>query len=74
MVVTITTPFEPLEPYIAVADASFKTSIDSMSFGCGITAPTKPSTTISGALLALIEVFPLIFMLMGAPGSPPLLD
>jgi hypothetical protein len=32
-VVIIITPLAPLEPYIAVADASFNTSIDSISFG-----------------------------------------
>ena len=37
-------------------------------------APTKPSTTINGALLAVSEVLPLILILIGAPGSPPLLD
>ena len=31
LVVTIITPLAPREPYMAVADASFSTSIDSMS-------------------------------------------
>ena len=33
LVVINTTPFAPLEPYIAVAEASFKISILSMSLG-----------------------------------------
>ena len=33
LVVIIITPFAPLEPYIAAAEASFKTSIDSIFDG-----------------------------------------
>ena len=62
LVVIRITPPAPLDPYIAVAEASFKTSIDSISLGCtlDILPPCIPSIIISGSLAALIELTPRI--------------
>ena len=67
------TPFAPLEPYIAVADASFSTVILSISAGliefkAFLDPPTPPSfkgtpsTTISGELVSDKEPSPLILI------------
>ena len=71
-VVMITTPFAPRAPYIAAEDASFSTSIDSISFGLNVNngfvgAPLLdsfvvtngiPSNTYKGSLPALILAAP----------------
>ena len=62
----IITPLEALEPYIEVAEASFRTVNDSISFGLifakiplepavPLLSIGKPSITIKGALDAPIE-------------------
>jgi hypothetical protein len=63
LVVIITTPLAPLEPYIAVADASFNISIDSTSSAGGNVPCGYPSTTYKGSFEALIEEAPLIRIL-----------
>ncbi len=88
-VVTIITPFAPRVPYMAVAEASFKISIDSISEGFilssglsdgPVTAPTlvpgtikTPSITYRGSLLPFMEFVPLILIEEGAPGCPELI-
>ena len=81
LVVIKITPFAPLDPYIAVAEASFKTTNVSISFGLirfnGLAEPAipplsngTPSITINGSLLAFIEVPPLILIVLPEPGAP----
>lgn len=75
LVVINTTPFAPLEPYIAVEEASFSTEIfsisdEEMSFKL---FTGKPSTMISGEESWLIEVPPRTFRLMVASGEPSVL-
>src|SRR6218665_487628 len=79
----IITPFDALEPYIAVADASFNTVKLSMSFGFKA-AKTEvvplilsvlfsignPSITINGSFEALKEEPPLILISEPEPGAP----
>ena len=64
LVVTITTPLAPREPYIAVAEASLNTSIVSISLGFKSFIPSEvgiPSMTYKGPLfLFLMELTPLI--------------
>src|SRR5690606_15038836 len=59
---------------MAVAEASFKTSILSMSVLLSIVGLLpkmgKPSTTYNGSLLPWIELVPLIRTLRPAPGAP----
>ena len=68
------TPLEPLEPYIAVADASFNTDIYSISFEFSAAKSAEetgtPSITNSGSLPADIELVPRILILALAPGRP----
>jgi len=77
----IITPLDAREPYIAVADASFKTVKDSISLGLilakiPLEPPTpsfvigNPSITIKGLLEALIEDPPLILISDPDPGAP----
>ena len=51
LVVIIITPFAPRTPYTAVADASFRIEMDSISFGSILlnVAASMPSTIINGA-------------------------
>lgn len=73
LVVSKITPLAALEPYRAVAVASFNTVVDSMSEG---SIPLKsepkgiPSTTYSGARLEFTEPKPRILMLAFEPGCP----
>ena len=69
-----TTPFAALDPYMADADASFKTSIDSISSGLKAVKepPGKPSITTRTALLAFMDPAPLIFMSIAPPGAESL--
>ena len=67
------TPLAPRTPYIAVAAASFNTSIDSMSLGTiplrlplGPVSIDMPSITNSGTLRPVTDVAPLMRMT-----SPP---
>lgn len=54
------TPLAPLEPYIAVDEASFSTSIDFISAGFMALRlpPGKPSITTSGPPSAFMEFTP----------------
>ena len=72
------TPLEALEPYNAVAEASFNTLIDSISLGLivfnKLAEPGRlllstgtPSITINGSLLALIEDPPRIRIVLPPP-------
>ena len=73
LVVIITTPFAPLEPYKAPAEASFSTVTDSMSLGLIVfRAPSNgvPSTTYNGVLEAEMEPNPRITMEAPEPGCP----
>ena len=57
------TPLAPLDPYIAVAEASLRTSIDSISPGANKLGAVEigiPSTTYNGSFPALIERVPRI--------------
>ena len=67
------TPLPALEPYKAVAAASFNTEKDSISSGLILFNPVeigKPSTTINGWLLLLIETAPRIRKAIPCPGIP----
>ena len=75
------TPLAPLEPYIAVADASFKTVILSISAGliefkAFLEPPTPPSfngtpsTTINGEFVKDKDPKPRILMAWPSPGAP----
>src|SRR5690606_39255398 len=74
LVLLNTTPFAPLDPYMAVAEASFKTSLLSISVLVRMVGlfPKigKPSTTSRGSLLPWIELDPLIRTFNPAPGAP----
>ena len=73
-VVISTTPFAPLAPYKAPADASFRTDMDSMSLLLmELRSPSNgtPSTTIRGEFDAFIEPNPLILSSAPLPGWPP---
>src|SRR5690606_35664725 len=72
LVVTITTPFAPRAPYIAVDEASFKTSIDSISVTAIslILSTIKPSTIYNGELSWVIEPPPRTRTTISAPGAP----
>src|SRR5690606_7325746 len=76
LVVTMMTPPDPREPYIAADDASFSTSIDSTSFILTLfmLAPGNPSITTRGSLLAEMDPAPLTRMIGGAPGLLLVLD
>ena len=69
-----TTPFAALDPYMADADASLRTSMDSMSSGLRAVSdpPGRPSITTRTALLALIDPAPLIFISIAPPGAESL--
>ena len=83
-VVIIITPFEPLEPKIAVAEASFNIENDSISLklmsangSVGALVLDKssllitiPSITIRGWLLPVMDAAPLILILMPWPSLP----
>ena len=73
-VVITMTPFAPLAPYIAVDDASFKMSIDSISEGLRELllkfSIGKPSITYNGELSCVTELFPLIEIEGAEPGVP----
>ena len=72
LVVIITTPLAPREPYIAAAEASFNTSNRSTSAMLMAFSPRSvgtPSMTTSGSQL-LIEPSPRILMLTLSPGFP----
>ena len=82
LVVTMITPFDAREPYKAVADASFKMVIDSISLGLMVfnrfaepetpfPSTGTPSITINGSLLALSEAPPRIRMRLPPPAAPP---
>jgi hypothetical protein len=64
----------PLEPYILVAAASFRTSTLSKSFGFNdLKTPASmgiPSITYKGSFPPLIELTPLIFTRAAVPGCP----
>src|ERR1051325_4386062 len=64
------TPLDPRAPYIAVDDASFRTSIDSMSPGLISfrSAPMTPSTTTNGSLSPCKELPPRTRSRSSAPG------
>ena len=72
MVVIITTPFAALDPYIAVADASFNTDTEAISPGLRelILPVIIPSITYNGPALLNVPV-PLIVITEPAPGAPP---
>ena len=81
MVVTIITPLAPRDPYIAVAEASFKTTILSISLGLikfngFLDPPTPPSfngipsTTKRGLLDRLNDPLPRILIICPSPGAP----
>ena len=74
MVVTITTPLAALVPYIAEAEASFNTSMDSILFGFTSLRfpPGTPSMIIKGSALLRVPV-PLILIDPWFPGAPPFL-
>ncbi|MNG23637.1 hypothetical protein D3C84_1082670 [compost metagenome] len=56
----IITPFVPLVPYIAVAEPSFKTSIELMSSGATVLRlPGTPLTKTKGPVPPVIEEIPL---------------
>ena len=72
LVVINNTPLEALLPYKDVEDASFKTEVDSISFGLILFKLPEygtPSTTIRGELLALIDPKPLILIIGLEPGT-----
>ena len=74
MVVIKITPFAPLDPNGAVAEASFKTETDAKSFAFkAAKSPAvicMPSTIYIGAELPLMDPLPLIRTLAAAPGCP----
>ena len=85
MVVIRITPFAPLEPYNAVAEASFKTETDSIAFGSieesgfqdsineALSEPfptTTPSITYKGFGVPIKELTPLMVTIFEDPGSP----
>src|ERR1700754_3881223 len=72
LVVIRITPLDPLVPYIAVADASLSTSIDSIVAGLiSFVCPGKgaPSRMISGVVLARMELRPRTCWLAELPGT-----
>ena len=71
-VVIITTPEEPLIPYMAAEVASFKIVMSTMSsvFIPLISKVWMPSTTYKGLTPDAIELFPLIFTFRDCPGFP----
>ena len=82
LVVMMITPFDALEPYRAVAEASLSTLIDSMSLGLMVfnrfaepamplPSTGTPSITINGSLLAFNEAPPLILIRLPPPAEPP---
>ena len=70
--VIITTPEEPLTPYIAVAVASFNMDKSTMSsaFIPEISLVWIPSTTYKGEFSEFIELSPLILTSKLEPGFP----
>ena len=72
LVVTRITPFAPREPYTAVAEASFNTSIEAMSEGLRFCKepPINPSITTSGPVSAVIELIPRTRIVLSCDGSP----
>ena len=77
VLITIT-PFEPLFPYSEVADASFKTVKDSISFGLIERKLSlfdgKPSITYKGSEFPVIDPTPLMITVDFAPGCPVLAE
>ena len=84
MVIRIT-PLAPLEPYNAVAEASFNTETDSTALGSieesgfqdsikeALSEPfptTTPSITYKGLGVPIRELTPLIVIILEEPGSP----
>ena len=69
------TPEDPREPYIAAAEPSLRTFIDSISLGSTLSrdAPTTPSTTTRGEIFAPTVERPLKRIVAEAFGFPPLL-
>ena len=65
------TPLAPLEPYIAVDEASFSTSIDFISAGFMALRlpPGKPSITTSGPPSAFMEFTPRTRSVGAAPAA-----
>ena len=72
LVVIITTPLAPLAPYIAVAEASLSTSIDSISEDeiSEILSIGNPSTMNRGLLSCVIEPPPRTRICTSASGAP----
>ena len=74
LVLITITPFEPLFPYSAIAAASFKTEVDSISFGFIDLKLSlldgKPSITYKGSELPVMVPTPLIITVDLAPGWP----
>ena len=67
----IITPLVPRVPYIAVADPSFNTSIDSISSGATVlNEPGTPSTSISGCVDPINVDVPRNITEVLAVGSP----
>ena len=82
-VVINTTPFAALDPYMADAEASFNTLMDSISlelitFNIFLDPPTPPesngipSTTYNGLEFRFNDPVPLILIFEPSPGAPPL--
>ena len=72
LVVTRITPLAPREPYTAVAEASFNTSMEAISAGFNDwrEPPMNPSITTSGPVSAVIELIPRTRMVLSPLGSP----
>ena len=65
------TPAAPRVPYMAAAEASFKTSIDAMfSGGTELRLPGTPSTRTSGVVFPDTDTMPRRLISVPAPGSP----
>ena len=71
-VLIIMTPFAPRTPYIALAEASFKTEKDSISAGSrSFKLRSTPSTNTNGEVFPLKEAMPRIQKFeLSYPGSP----
>ena len=72
LVLTMITPFAPLTPYMALAEASFNTENDSISAGSiSFMLRSTPSTNTKGWLLPLNDEIPRIQKFeLSYPGSP----
>src|SRR5690606_6748589 len=71
-VVIIITPLAPLEPYIAVDEASFNTSIDAISAGATseMEGTGNPSTINKGVLSPVMDPPPRTLIDISASGEP----